>query len=699
MIMTGHHLPAHLGPYRAIELVAEGGMGRVYRAWKGSSRTGRAWALKVAIDDDQATEARLEREAALGPRLRHRNLVGVHETVRHGDQLVLVLPFVEGVTLQRFVHRVSMGDHTSLIAAHVAVETLRGLAHAHAHGVIHRDISPENILVGFDGAIRIADFGIAGEWRDVPLPTRIGKPRYVAPEQREGRADKRSDLYSLGVVLCELCGARIDDTGPPAVPAGLPGDLATLLGQMIRFDPRDRTQTAAAALDAAQRILARLGGPGRCVHAMRDAMAIVAPGRAAGDRLTDVVSTAYRRVGWVLAVGAIVLLGLSVTLALAGSEDRRGDGAYVPSPPSDSGIAGESPGLVTTPPRPEECTTIESCKASCEGSKHRRAFDCTRWADQLRQQAPPDARSGRKQRRTALDIYASACEAGDPLACTRRALLAGMTAEPDLRAELTEDALRPAARLRAACRARTPRSALACAVLLLRDPGRILPEADSLCEWANSQLGDHEQCAAAIVEAACRQKVPEACVVLALDKHEQRQQAGREQLKTMSELAALYYRAALEKDTTGLLNACNLGEAVACASLDGSLGSEACALGDCSTTKDTRKLDTTCAQEVRSACAHLLFWRVSRQFDPKKVEERAAMSDPKAAVRGAAMRDQLPGAARRYAMSCYLGVADGCKKTASILPNRASGPRSNLNEAARLMSWRLPQGSRPLPDL
>lgn len=122
--MSGHSLPPQIGPYRAIEPRESGGMGRVYRAWKGSPRTGRAWALKVAIDDDPATEARLQKEAELGPKLRHRNLIGVQEMLRHDGKIVLVSPWVEGETLHRFINRVPAGDRTPLIAAYIAVETL-----------------------------------------------------------------------------------------------------------------------------------------------------------------------------------------------------------------------------------------------------------------------------------------------------------------------------------------------------------------------------------------------------------------------------------------------------------------------------------------------------------------------------------------------------------------------------------------------
>jgi len=721
--MSGHHLPSQIGPYRAIEPRESGGMGRVYRAWKGSPRTGRAWALKVAIDDDPATEARLQKEADLGPKLRHRNLIGVHEIIRYNGKTILVSPWVEGETLHRFINRVSVGARTPLIVAQIAVETLCGLAHAHAQSVIHRDVSPENIMIGYDGAVRLFDFGIAGEWKDRPLRTRMGKPGYISPEQREGRADHRSDLYSLGVVLCQLCGARIDDPVPPAVPGGIPDDLAGLLGRMIRAEPSDRPQTATAALDEARRILARLGGAKQGVRALQEAMITFAPGHATGNSLITDVNAAYRRARWVLVGGAGVLLGLSAAVALVHEGSGREE-----QPPEIRDDRGKKiapgPTLPASPQARKPSCKLEECEASCKANPA--SSDCTQWADLLRWRANVLAEAQNPQkafalsaqlaargiRRQIIDIYALACSRpkdagrGDPLACTRLALLVGMTAEPDLRPELAVAELRPAAKLGAACHQADPkRSALACAVLYFHSQDRALKEASSLCEWAQIGGNNPLQCATKIIETACLERVPEACVVLALSKDESQRKQGRKLLSNQAadEPAAAYYEAALEGKKAGLLNACYMGEAVACASLPDN--ADGCPLGDCSTTTDIKILDKYCKDSTqartRTACTQLLFSRLSTNAPRAAIddaEKRSTSLDPAAAERGgASMRDPLRASAGRYVMSCYLGVAQGCQMAASKVSDEKA--RSELKEIASFMEWRLSEKSKPLPDL
>jgi len=725
VIMSGHRLPSQIGSYRTIEPRDLGGMGRVYRAWKGSARTGRAWALKIAIDDDPAHEARLQKEADLGLKLRHRNLIGVHEIIRYQGKLVLVSPWVEGETLHRFINRVPVSERIPLVVVYIAVETLSGLVHAHAQGVIHRDVSPENIMIGFDGAIRLFDFGIAGEWKDQPLRTRMGKPGYISPEQREGRADHRSDLYSLGVVLCHLCGARADDLGSPAVPGGLPDDLAGLLDRMVGYDPSNRPQTATAALDEARRILARLGGAKQGAKALREAMTIFAPGRATGNSLIEDVNAAFRRGLWVLVGTAGGLLGLSAGVAMV--HLVYGGSTREQPPPVDHVDRSKK---ITPPPKPPEPSQprkpsckLEECEASCKVNPV--SSDCTQWADLLRQRSnvPPPAQgsqkpsalslqiSARETRRQIIDIYARACSdpndagQGDPLACTRLALLTGMTAEPDVRSELAEVTLRPAARLAAAChRADPKRSALACAVLYVHAQDRAPKEASSLCEWAQIGGDNRMSCAAKIIEAACKERVPEACVVLALSNDESQQKSGRKLLRSQAddEPAASYYEAALEGDKASLLNACYMGEVGACASLPDNL--DGCPLGDCSAITDVKTLDKYCKDSARlnrSACAQLLFSQLSSNASKAVIadaEKRGEFLDPSAAKRGGtSMSDPLHASAGHYVMSCYLGAAEGCQMAANKVSNEQA--RSALRATANLMRWRLSEKSKPLPDL
>jgi hypothetical protein len=209
-------------------------------------------------------------------------------------------------------------------------------------------------------------------------------------------------------------------------------------------------------------------------------------------------------------------------------------------------------------------------------------------------------------------------------------------------------------------------------------------------------------CAAKIVETACQERVPEACVVLALSNDESQRKLGRKLLSDQGadEPAASYYEAALDGKEQGLLNTCYMGEAVACASLPAN--SDGCPLGDCSTTTDLKMLDQYCKESTqagnRTACAQLLFSRLSTNAPKATIddaEKRSTSLDPAVAERGgASMHDASAG---RYVMACYLGVARGCLMAADKVSDEKA--RSELKELASLMEWRLSGKSKPLPDL
>jgi hypothetical protein len=212
-------------------------------------------------------------------------------------------------------------------------------------------------------------------------------------------------------------------------------------------------------------------------------------------------------------------------------------------------------------------------------------------------------------------------------------------------------------------------------------------------------------CAAKIIETACLERVPEACVVLALSNDESQRKRGRKLLSNQGadEPAASYYEAALEGKKEALLNACYMGEAVACASLPEN--SDGCPLGDCSATTDIKMLDKYCKDSTqlrnRTACAQLLFSRLSTNASRVAIddaEKRSTSLDPAAAEHGvASMHDPLRASAGRYVMSCYLGVAHGCQIAASKVSDEKA--RSELKEVSSLMEWRLSEKSKPLPDL
>jgi serine/threonine protein kinase len=254
-----------IGRFQLGQRLGRGGFGVVFEA---VDRTlGRAVAFKavrMAGDVDVNAEMLL-REAEAAAQLTHPNIVVLHDLGRceHGPYLVMEL--LRGRAL---VQRLAEGPMPLADALHVALEIAKGVAHAHARGVVHRDLKPGNVFLCDDGQVKVLDFGMA---------RMFGRPKvdggtiaYMAPEQRRGEPeDERTDVFALGVMLHEmLLGARpateesasgaIEGTPAPA-PSGLPGGpegLSRLMARMLASDPAGRPRDGRevlAALRAAER--------------------------------------------------------------------------------------------------------------------------------------------------------------------------------------------------------------------------------------------------------------------------------------------------------------------------------------------------------------------------------------------------------------------------------------------------------------
>jgi serine/threonine-protein kinase len=287
---------------RILELIGRGGMGAVYRAEHVLLRELRAVKVirKESFQVPDAIE-RFSREARIAVRLRHPNLVLVHDFfIEDGDHF-LVMEYVAGDSLGKRIR--TGGPLDAVSACEIAIRCCAGLAHAHEMGIVHRDLSPENILLtptsrGFEP--RIIDFGIAraafaqvdsgGTESDVTL-TRIGgfvgKPRYASPEQagrlrRGEKIDARSDVYTFGLILYEMVTAdlpfhsdseigylSLHYSSLPERPTvlrpelGIPLSLERVILRCLEKD-RDRRYSSAADLGhALEAVLAeiRAGGP------------------------------------------------------------------------------------------------------------------------------------------------------------------------------------------------------------------------------------------------------------------------------------------------------------------------------------------------------------------------------------------------------------------------------------------------------
>jgi serine/threonine-protein kinase len=190
-----------------IRTLGIGGMATVYLARTGTREVA-VKRLHPFLTEDPSCVAILEEEARLGASICHPNVVRVLDFVG-GESPELVMEYVDGVDLGQLARAASAaGTKIPIdVVATIIRETLSGLAAAHAQGVVHRDVSPQNILVGGDGLTRVTDFGIAkAAWidRQTEAGAIKGKLGYLAPERLDGRCDVRSDLYAVGVVLWEL---------------------------------------------------------------------------------------------------------------------------------------------------------------------------------------------------------------------------------------------------------------------------------------------------------------------------------------------------------------------------------------------------------------------------------------------------------------------------------------------------------------
>src|SRR5215468_3181159 len=252
-------------------------MAVVYKAVQESFyRTVAIKALKTAVAVDTQFAIRFEREAFSLAQLQHENIIHVYDFYKEQGAYFIVLEYVEGIDLYDLLER--CGRLPLDVAAIIAMQVARALDYAHYAGIIHRDIKPANIMVSRSGGVKLMDFGIARDQSFGDLTqtgTGLGTPSYISPEQILGdRLDFRSDIFSLGIVLYQMCTGRkpfIEDEhksvmhkirlekypAPRKLNPDIPRELDRIMARCMQKLPRDRWRSTQDLVLALERFLAR----------------------------------------------------------------------------------------------------------------------------------------------------------------------------------------------------------------------------------------------------------------------------------------------------------------------------------------------------------------------------------------------------------------------------------------------------------
>ncbi|HEY5913203.1 MAG TPA: protein kinase [Verrucomicrobiae bacterium] len=269
---------SRFGDYELLEEVAYGGMGVIYKARQ--VKLDRTVAIKMLLLGQRASDEvveRFKREAQSAARLRHPNIVAIHEVGEVEGQPFFSMDYVQGRDLARIVRERSLPSRQ---AATYVRAVAAAVHYAHQQGIIHRDLKPSNILIDLaTDEVRITDFGLAkrvGEQSDLTLTGQVmGSPNHMAPELAAGqhhRAGPASDIFSLGTILYEmltgrppfladslqttLLKIRDEDPVPPrTLDAGIPRDLETLCLKCLEKDPAKRFASAQELADELERYL------------------------------------------------------------------------------------------------------------------------------------------------------------------------------------------------------------------------------------------------------------------------------------------------------------------------------------------------------------------------------------------------------------------------------------------------------------
>jgi serine/threonine-protein kinase len=304
------HVGQIFGDYSITAQLGADGLGRVYKVEHGLTKRTELMKVLVAEMATDTQVKRFEREMRALARLNHPNIAALHNAIHSEDQLILLTEYIEGQTLESVFRAGRLPLETGI---DYIKQMLSALGYAHQQGIVHRDVTPANVLVTSAGEVKLTDFGLSKSYGDSNLTTCgevLGSLPYLAPEQLKGvtQPDRRSDLYSVGAILYEhLTGQKpfgpnrrlapvITDSEPePQAPSQIEPALSSqwdgILRRALTRDPALRFQSAEEFLQAIAAFDQR-------------------------TRVADLPLPQLRTLGWGIAIVATLMLALVASPAL-----------------------------------------------------------------------------------------------------------------------------------------------------------------------------------------------------------------------------------------------------------------------------------------------------------------------------------------------------------------------------------------------